>query len=231
MALAVKITVLTENFAPFQIVTPTSIEGLSTEIISATLKESELKYTIEAYPWSLSYNRAKEQVNTCIYSIARSPQREMLFQWIGHITTDKISLYSLATNNRIITSLEDAKQYKTAVIKDDVVHQYFLSEGFIENENLYALSNYDMLLEFLEAPSRQIDFIVTNEYIIKNMSKSQGAIAKYTEALTLNGVSLSLYFACSLKTDSKVINKLSQAMKTLESKGVFNEIRKQWQAK
>ena len=46
--LATKLNILTEHLAPFQIVSKDSITGLSTEIVEATLKESQYPYIIEA---------------------------------------------------------------------------------------------------------------------------------------------------------------------------------------
>jgi polar amino acid transport system substrate-binding protein len=65
--LATKLNIVTVHFPPYQIVSEGLIEGLSTEIVEATLKESQYAYGITAYPWVLSFGRAKHRKNTCIY--------------------------------------------------------------------------------------------------------------------------------------------------------------------
>lgn len=225
---AIQLSILTEHLAPFQIVTPKAIGGISTEIIEATLSESGYQYSIEAYPWTSSYHRAKHEKNTCIYSLARIPERELLFKWVGHITTSTISFYALKNNELMVNSLEDAKKYKIAVIKDDVTHHFLLSNGFVEGENFYVMNNYDALLQLLEMPSRQIDLVIINDDLINSRVKNKAEVSKYKSVHMLKGLSLDFYFACSLNTEQDIVNKLTNVMKKLEQQGVYSIIRKKW---
>ncbi len=225
---ASKLTIVTEHLAPFQIVESNSITGFSTEIVKAVLDESGLEYGIEAFPWSLSFNRAMQEEDICIYSLARIPDRELLFQWVGHITTSTISFYTLKEKTLKISNLHDAKKYKTAVIKDDVTHHFLLSKGFIEGTNLYVMSNYDALLKLLETPSRQIDLIIINDDLINNRVKSKQDAAKYQNVHMLDELTLDFYFACSLSTDKRVVGQLITVMEELEASGLYLTIRDKW---
>ena len=227
---AQKITILTEHLAPFQIVSGETIGGISTEIINATLKEANYEYQISAYPWSISFNRAKREKNTCIYSLSRIPDREPFFNWVGHIISSTVSLHSLASKNIIITELNDAKKYKIAVIREDVTHHFLLSKGFIENENLYVMDNYDSLLKLLEIPSRNIDLVVINDDLIYNRVKSTEAASKYKNVYNMKDLTLNFYFACSLNTEKDIVDKLKATMKKLEQQGNFAVIRKKWRS-
>lgn len=227
-AFANRITVVTEHLAPFQIVESNSITGLSTEIVKATLDKAGYKYSIEAYPWSMSYTRATKEENVCIYSLARLPERSSLFQWVGHITTSSISLYALSNNPISISRLDDAKKYKVAVMKDDVTHQFLLSKGFEENKNLYVMTNYDALLKLLETPSRQIDLVVLNDDLINSRIKSKDEANKYINVYKLKDLDLDFYFACSSDTEVSIVNHLVNTMKQLEQSGVNSKIRDKW---
>lgn len=230
-AFIAKINVVTEHLAPFQIVTDKAIGGLSTEIITATLKESRIDYNLEAHPWSLSYNRALHEENTCIYSLAYIPERKTKFQWIGHITTSTISLYTLSKNSIDIANLEQAKKYRIAVIKDDVTHHFLLSKGFVENKNLYVMNNYDSLLKLLEIPSRQIDLVVINDDLINNRLHDSAEASKYKSLFMLKELTLDFYFACSLNTDKSIVNSLKNAMQKMEQQNINSAIKKKWQKK
>jgi len=225
---ASKLTVVTEHLAPFQIVKPNSITGFSTEIVKATLDESGLEYSIEAFPWSLSFNRAMQEKNICIYSLARIPDRELLFQWVGHITTSTISFYTLKEKGLNISNLDDARIYKTAVIKDDVTHHFLLSKGFVEGENLYVMSNYDALLKLLETPSRQIDLIIINDDLINSRVQNKQDASRYLNVHMLEELTLDFYFACSLNTDKKIVGQLKTVMEKLEALGLYLNIRDKW---
>lgn len=228
-AFSAKINIVTEHLAPFQIVDNGIVSGLSTEIIEATLNATAIEYNIEAHPWSHSYNRALHVKNTCIYSLAYIPNRKPLFQWVGHITNSTISLYALSKSNITIENLAQAKNYKTAVIKDDVTHHFLISKGFVENENLYVMNNYDSLLQLLEIPSRQIDLVVLNDDLLNNRIKNSTDAAKYKNVFVLQELTLDFYFACSLTTEKSIIKTLATTMKTLEKRGNFSAIRQKWQ--
>lgn len=227
-AFSTELTVVTEHLAPFQIVDSKSITGLSTEIVRATLDESLIEYNIVAHPWSLSYARAKQEKNTCIYSLAQIPTRKGLFKWVGLITNSSISLYALKDKKLSINNLDDARKYKIAVIKDDVTHHFLLSKGFVENENFYVMRNYDALLQLLEIPSRQIDLIVLNDDLLRSRIKSKEEAKKYSNVLMLTELTLNMYLACSLQTDDNIVNKLKSAMNKLEVSGFNSEIRDKW---
>ena len=51
-------------------------------------------------------------------------------------------------------------------MEDDVAHHFLTSNGFIENESLYVLNNYDALLKLLEMPNRNIDFVILNDDLL-----------------------------------------------------------------
>ncbi len=226
---AKKINIVTEHLAPFQIVQENAIGGLATEMIVATLQEANISYQITAHPWSISYNRALKEKNTCIYSLVHIPQRTALFQWIGHIATSSTSLYSEKNSPITIENLTQAKDYKIAVIKDDVAHHYLLSKGFVENRNLYVMSNNDALLELLEKPNRHIDLIVMNDKLLNSRLDDSDDLSKYKNVFRFSDYKLDFYFACSLKTEEPIVTELINAMKNLEQQGVFAEIKRNFQ--
>jgi polar amino acid transport system substrate-binding protein len=225
---ATQLSIVTEHLPPFQIASTESLGGLSTEIVQTTLDHSGYEYSIDVHPWTLSFQRVKEDKNTCIYSLARLPERENLFHWIGHIVSSTSSFYTLKSKQIIIADVEGAKQYKTAVIEDDISHHFLLSKGFVENDNLYAMGNYDALLTLLEVPSRNIDMVIINDDLIYHRVKSTEDLQKYQNLLALDELKLDFHLACSLNTSADVITKLSTTMKALEQEGKFALIRNKW---
>lgn len=226
--LAAKLKIVTEHLAPYQIVTDNSITGLSTEIIEATLKESQYPYELSAHPWSSAFHTVKHEKNTCIYSLARIPSREPLFSWIGHIASSSVSLYSLKNSKITINNIEQAKAYNIAVIRDDFSHHFLLSKGFTENTNLYVVDNYHALLKLLEMPNRNIDLVIINDDLLKYRVANVGDIKKYKNVFKFEELSLDFYLACNLNTDPQIINDLTNAMNTLEKHGTLPTIRSKW---
>jgi polar amino acid transport system substrate-binding protein len=225
---AAKLNIVTEHLNPFQIVEADSIGGLSTEIVVATLNAAGYEYSLDVHPWSVSFTRAKKENNTCIYSIARIPIRGPQFQWIGRIVSNTNSFYALKSRGIAISSINDAKKYVTAVIKDDVSHQFLLSKGFVENENLYVMSNYDGLLTLLEVSSRNIDLVIMNDGLIHRRVPKPKDVLKYSNLLEIDELNLDFHLACSLSTPKDIVNKLRHTMKELEQLGEFSKIREKW---
>lgn len=79
------IRVVTENLAPYNMVEGGQITGLSTEIVKAVLNNVGVSPRIEVLPWARAYDLALHSDSVLIYSIARTPQREHLFKWVGAI--------------------------------------------------------------------------------------------------------------------------------------------------
>lgn len=77
----------------------------------------------------------------------------------------------LRSNKNIqLNSIEEAKNYRIAVLKGDVIHQILTKHGFDENENMYVYNNSDSVFKFLSARSN-IDLILTGQITIQNNAK------------------------------------------------------------
>lgn len=222
-----KVTVLTEHLAPFQIVNGDSVTGMSTEIVEATFEKAKIPYEIQSNPWTISYHRALQESGICIYSLTRIPQRNHLFKWIGQIASTSTSFYTLAESKIEITSIDAAKAYKTAVLRDDVTHHILRSKGFVENQNMYVMDNYDALLSILERRPH-IELIIINDELIYHRTKDTKRVKRYKKLFNSEELILRFYLACNLNTDSETVQKLTDSMRELESQGQFDVIRDNW---
>jgi polar amino acid transport system substrate-binding protein len=224
-----QVNIVTEHLPPFQIVENDTVTGYATEVINETLSHTKLKSSIKGYPWTRAYNMALNNKNTCIYSIARTPNRENLFHWIGKITyTDSYFIGLKSRKDIKINSIEDAKQYKVAVIRDDVTHQTMKSYGFEENKNLYIVNNTYSLLKLLH-DSKSIDLILADDLTIKYRALFNGLSPElFTSFHKMNITPFIFYLACSKTTDKAVLDQLSEGLKMIKANGVKNRIENKW---
>jgi len=224
-----QVNIVTEHLPPFQIVENNKVTGYATEIISEALSHTNLTSSIEGYPWTRAYNMALNNKNTCIYSIARTPNREKLFQWVGELTyTDSYFIGLKSRKDIKINSVEDAKQYKVAVIRDDVTHQTMKSYGFEENKNLYIVNNTYSLLKLLH-DSKSIDLILADDLTIKYRALFNGLSPDlFTTFHKMNITPFIFYLACSKTTDRAVVDQLSKGLETIKENGVKNRIEDKW---
>lgn len=223
------IEVVTEHLPPFQISTPTQILGFATEIVSTALSSTPYTFKISLYPWARSYNMALNKKNTCIYSIARTPERENEFIWVNTIAKRNVSLVGLTKKSLSINSFEDAKKYMTAVIRDDVTHQLLVSKGFKEGVNLLVVNNTHSLLTLL-VKRESIDLILIDGYTVKYRAQFNNLDPKIFESVyQLNAKPLDYYFACNINTPPEVIKQLRHSINQMKVTGQFDKIINEWQ--
>jgi polar amino acid transport system substrate-binding protein len=225
----IQLLFVTENLPPFQIIKEKKITGFATEVLKSALKYTPYQVQFELFPWSRSYNLAQKKENTCIYSISRTVERENKFQWIKVIAQTNAHFIGLKSNQNIkINKIEDAKNYITAVIKDDYTHQLLLNNGFEEFKNFYVVNNPDSQLNLL-IEREDIDLILVDFSTIPYRSKSNGInSALFTSFIQLNTKPLNFYLACSNETSVEIIDNLSYAIDKIKATGEYQQINDKW---
>jgi len=223
------ITLVTENLPPYQMLIKNKLDGFATEIITEVMKQTDFEYTIKLYPWSRSYNYAQKKKNTCIFSIARSPKREHLFQWVQAIATSSPSFIGLKSKNHIkINTIEDAKKYKIAVIRDDISHQILVKYGFEEFKHFYVVNNSESLLKLL-LTRKNIDLILVDPLTIPFRSSHNNIDQeKFMDFYQLKQEEQIFYLACSNITPPNIIKTLHKAITTVKKNGLYQKIINKW---
>lgn len=226
---AIDLTIVTEDLPPLQFNNhdkPAS--GAMVEVINLLLKESQLTASIQFYPWARSYNIAKKQKNTLIFSMFRDQSREKHFQWIGKIFTLESFLVALKNRSDIkINKIDDAKPYLVGSIRDDLAEHYLRKHGFTEKQNLYLNSAYPALWKIFF--NGRTDIAFTNStwaYEIKNAGQDPKQIKVLYK---IPDITSDIYLAASLNTDKHMITKLRQALTAIKRDGRYQQILTKWQ--
>jgi len=226
------INIVTENLPPFQIVQKNKeVTGLATEIVKEVFARTNFSHDITVSDWSIAYKQALETTDVCIYSIVRLPFRESLFQWVGQITSASTSFYSLREKNIVLSSFDDAFQYRVAVIENYASHHFLLKKGFKKNKNLYVLNNYNALLQMLEVRRDSIDLVLLNDEILINKLDSPSKMKKYRKHPVIKDFRFDFYLACSLKTSPAVVQQLSASLQSMKADNSLQKLTQKWQAR
>ena len=221
---------VTEHLPPFQIIGEYKVEGFATEIVEAALAHINRKPDITIYSWTRAYNLAMQRPNTCIYSIARTKEREDKFIWTEIIsTTDS---HFITVKDRVplikVNSIEDAKNYRVAVLRDDFTHQFLMNAGFIENKNLYVVTNTKSLLQLLST-KKYIDLILADPLTVRYRAiYNEMDPEQFIAIHKLNYVPIDFYVACSLTTEKSVIEELTNGLKWVKQSGEYQKILQRW---
>ncbi len=226
-----QIHIVTEQLPPYQIIEPdNSLSGFAVDIIKSTMARSHYAYSLKSYPWVRSYNLAQKKANHCIFSLVRLKSREKLFKWVGALSkANNVALWALKDQNIVVTTLEDAKNYTIAVIRDDVAHTGLVERGFVEGKHLYVLDDIKSLINiFITRP--EIDLIIADDTTINFRAELVGVdIQHWQRVYEIEDFSLEFFFACSKKTSDRVVKHLAQNLESVYLDGTYDEIWDKWQ--
>lgn len=227
-----KITAVSEHWPPFQIVERQQvIDGLSYDIVRAALKQAGMNADIQGHAWARSYKIAQQRPNILIFSIARNPQREKLFKWVGEIIAIDNSLWHIKGRSDIkINNLEDAKKFRLAVPRADVRHQYLTDHGFTSPKHLDVVSSNEQTLKMLMRG--RTDLIVANKLVLANLVKKLKMDAsQFIQVTTVNIHMGNLYVAFGPDSDDKLVDKLSKGLQQIKDNGTYNTLIEHWYKK
>lgn len=201
------------------------MKGVSSEVVLAVLKELNIAPKIQLVPWARAYDSALNEKNYLIYSIARIPEREDLFQWVGAIAPYNTSLYKLKNKKAIqIRSLEDAKPYEIGCSRADVITIYLQNQGFTrlqqvtdDTQNLHKL-----LLG-------RVDLIAYDEASFVYKVQQEGLdLSQFERIYRLDELSDKLYMAFSKSSDPQLVQKFQEGLRIIKEKGIFDKIQNKY---
>lgn len=210
------VQVVTE-ISPFVIMQDEKIAGPATEVLEKTLQLAGIKdYRLNLYPWARAYDMALNEPNVLIYLLARTPEREAKFQWVGELVQNAYYLYKLRDRTNIRASnLDGARNYTIGVMRDDVRHQYLQQQGFTRLViSAQTTENFNQLL------NRKVDMVPLSEMGAEvQCRKNHFDCAALERVMTLDGLPSGLYMAYSLSTPQTVVQRTRAAFKQLKADG------------
>ena len=112
--------VVLEVSPPHQTVENGKVGGLTTAVVAAMLQHAGLNPTYEVYPWARAFRMAATTPDVLIYNMARTPEREERFEWIGVVTSYKFGFLKLGDRDDVqVSQLADIKHYVVGAQRDD----------------------------------------------------------------------------------------------------------------
>ena len=199
-------------------------KGFCTDIVAAVLKKAGLSARIRTYPWSRAYETALRKKNTLIYTIARTPERENLFHWIGVIVSGKTYLFSRKQDPIVLDSLEQARTYRIGAVRDGIRAKYLASKGF---DHLDLVE--DTRTNAVKLINRRIDLWVEDElsanYTMRKLGVNPDAFIHKAFGLDLK---LDGYMAFSRDTDQALVALFRRTLESLIQDGTYDKIKRNY---
>lgn len=224
-----KLYIYTENYPPYNASTTgqgfahnaADISGICTDMVKEMMKRVDYEYVMKMRDWSLAYDRVQGRENHALFCTARTDEREDQFQWVGPLAPIKWTLFAAPDSDIELAALEDARQYKIAGYKGDVMSDYLVGEGFDVIMNVSGEQNPRRLT------LGQADLWVTDGLVGPLVAEEEHGITGLKPVLVFRETPM--YLAVSNQTDSGIVEDLQRGLDEARKSGALDDIVSRYQ--
>ncbi|MCG6573811.1 ABC transporter substrate-binding protein [Pseudomonas sp. AF32] len=217
------LVLLTENFPPYNMAKngknfaqDENIHGIAVDIVREIFKRADITYTLTLrFPWERIYKLALEKPGYGVFVMARLPEREKLFKWVGPIGPDDWIMLAKADSKIALDSLEQARRYRIGAYKGDAIAETLTRQGL---NPIVVLRDQDNARKLLNG---QIDLWATGDPAGRYLARQEG-VSDLKTVLRFN--SAELYLALNKDVPDDVVARLQAALDELRKEGAVDVI-------
>ena len=217
------LVLLTENFPPYNMAKngknfaqDENINGIAVDIVREMFKRADITYSLTLrFPWERIYKLALEKPGYGVFVMARLPDREKLFKWVGPLGPDDWIMLAKADSKITLETLDDARKYKIGAYKGDAIAETLAKQGL---NPIVVLRDQDNAMKLV---SGQIDLWATGDPAGRYLARQEGVTGLKT---LLRFSSAELYLALNKDVPDEAVAKLQAALDQMRKDGVVEEI-------
>ena len=222
-AVSQELSIITEDFPPFNFSKDGKLTGATTEVVQEIMRRLELKEQIQVLPWARGYKRLQTEPNVILFTAARTEEREKLFQWVGPLYAFRLGFYAPKGSGLKISSLEDAKNVSSiATYKDDFREQILQSLNFTNLDS--SNSPHSNLRKLI---SGRVDLWFFDNIGAPKVAHEAGIDPDAIEELFEYQVNYS-YIAISRETPPEIVEAWQATLDQMKADGTFWWITRKW---
>ncbi|WP_165855940.1 substrate-binding periplasmic protein [Marinobacter sp. JSM 1782161] len=220
--------IFTENYPPYNASTTgqsfahneDDITGICTDMVKAMMANTDIDYEMKMRDWSFAYKWVQEHANHGLFCTARTDEREDDFQWVGPLASIRWTLFAAPDSDIELDSLDDARQYRIAGYKGDVMSDYLIEQGMDVLTSRNSNQNPQRLA------LGQVDLWVTDGLVGPLIAEEQADITGLRPVLVFRETPM--YLAVSNQTDPAVVAELQAALDKARDDGTIDAIEKRY---
>ncbi|MBC3365163.1 ABC transporter substrate-binding protein [Pseudomonas sp. SWRI154] len=217
------LVLLTENFPPYNMAKngknfaqDGNIHGIAVDIVREIFKRADISYSLTLrFPWERIYKLALENPGYGVFVMARLPEREKLFKWVGPIGPDDWVMLAKTDSKITLDSLDQARQYKIGAYKGDAIAETLAKQGL---NPIVVLRDQDNARKLMKG---QIDLWATGDPAGRYLARQEG-VSDLRTVLRFN--SAELYLALNKDVPDEVVARLQKALDELRKEGAVDAI-------
>lgn len=214
MAHAEDLTLLTEEYAPYNFSKDGAITGTSVEQAELMMKALGLGYSLEILPWARALSRTEQQPHTCLFTTGHDQDRDKRFKWVEPLLVDQMIMVRKAGSGVNPATIDEAKRFIVGAQRED------FAIGFLRNNNFPKIDlATDLETTEKKLLSGRVDLMVTSEKTFEAMRDRGSAVES---ALTLEGQRYG--FACNLALPDELIARMQKELDRLIADGTQDRI-------
>jgi polar amino acid transport system substrate-binding protein len=223
------VRVITEYNPPFNFGTGEGASGIATDLFLRMADRAGIdveRRDIRVWPWARGYREILEKPDVILYSMARTPSRSPLFQWIGPIMPLRSSLFALKARGIVIQDpVDSAGLYRYGSMRASASEQELLRLGVPPGR---LDSVHDRTLNIRKLAQGHIDVLASNESATLYSIRQMGLDPNRFEVV-YRLMSVELYYAASPDMDPALVRRLQAALDSLKADGTADRIIKNYQ--
>jgi polar amino acid transport system substrate-binding protein len=216
---------VTEYSPPFTDINSDQKEGYATIPMRAIVGEAGYAPNITTLSWKAALDIVQSKPSVLIYPLARTPERESQFTWIGRLGRLRYFVYHLRSRHLPTPSgLEALKQYRIAVIRRDIRENYMLAHGFQPGSNAGLIDVSDNIEAFQLLRVGRVDLGIFSPPSIAQLCVNQQVDCSEFDIVMPLDLSSDLYLAGNRQMPAEQAHRLQAAYKRLAANGTLRRI-------
>lgn len=215
------IKLVSDENAPFAYTSAAGpVVGVSTEMALEAARRAGVPVSLSLYPWARAYFRAQTVADTCVYPVARLPERESQFQWVGPLNKNRWVLFARPDFGPGLAELAEARRYRVGGLLQDGPSLFLQAQGV----EVAQVGNNDLNLNKLLAG--RIDLWATG-FLRGKMIAAKAHAGELKVAYVLKDVDH--YMACNPKVPAAQLAALDAAIAAMWQDGTARRISERYQ--
>ncbi|MES2129972.1 MAG: ABC transporter substrate-binding protein [Pseudomonadota bacterium] len=209
------LTLMTEEYPPFNMTDGGKIVGISSDIVQELMRTAKVAFTLRMSPWMRAITLAHSEPGHCVFSMSRLAERESQYRWVGPIAFNDWYLFAKADSAHRPQSLADTKGARVGSYLGDGGVDYLKQRGV----DVDVVPNDDLNPRKLQLG--RIDYWASGKLSGQYRLKTQG-ISGIEPVLKLERGDM--YLACHPDTPLDLVENLNRTLADMGKRGVIARI-------
>ncbi|MFA9217598.1 MAG: substrate-binding periplasmic protein [Sphingomonadaceae bacterium] len=155
----VDIVAYTEESAPYHYTENGKIVGTAADRLRAACALAQLNCSLTSLPWARAMALARQQADSLLFSIVRSPDRERDFIWLSPIATEEVWIFG-RPGAPVVGSVGDLARGRIGIINGSSGAAFLTQAGVPRSAMDFANSTEANMRKFA---AHRVDFILSTE--------------------------------------------------------------------